>query len=58
MWRDPVVEEVRNIREARARKFNYDLQAIYREIKKQEKTSGRKLISFPPRRMETVDQPE
>ena len=58
MWRDPVVEEVRNIREAHARKFNYDLQAIYREIKKQEKTSGRKFISFPPRRMETVDQPE
>ena len=56
MWRDPIVEEVRNIREAHARKFNYDLEAIFREIKKQEKTSGRKFISFTPKRIEAADQ--
>ena len=50
------MEEVRNIREAHARKFNYDLEAIFREIKKQEKTSGRKFISFTPKRIEAADQ--
>lgn len=29
---DPLVAEVRAIREAYAKRFNYDLQAIYREL--------------------------
>jgi hypothetical protein len=58
MWKDPIVEEVRKIREAHARKFNYDLQAIYKDLKKREKTSGRQFTSLPPKRVEHVDQPE
>ena len=33
MWEDPIVEEVRKARDAHAAKFNYDLQAIYRDLK-------------------------
>ena len=51
MWQDSVVDEVREIRDAYARKFNYDLEAIYRDLKEQEKRSSGKLVSLPPRRV-------
>lgn len=37
---DPIVDEVRRIRDALAARFNYDLDAIYRDIKKREKETG------------------
>ncbi len=40
MWEDPVVEAVRKVRDAHAAEFDYDLQAIYRAIKKEEAQSG------------------
>ena len=49
---DPIVDEVRRVRDAHAARFNYDLDAIFRDIKAQEKKSGRKFVSFPPRRAE------
>ena len=33
MWEDPVVEEVRKIRDVHAAYLNYDLQAIFRVLK-------------------------
>ena len=45
-WSDPIVDEVRRIRDAHAAKFNYDLKAIFRDIKEQEKRSGRTYVSF------------
>ena len=33
---DEIVEEVRAIRDAHAAKFNYDLRAIYEDLKKSE----------------------
>ena len=56
MSKDPLVAEVRAIREAYARQFNYDLEAICRDLKEQEKSSGRKTISLPPKRIEAVEQ--
>jgi hypothetical protein len=43
---DPIVDEVRRIRDTHAAKFNYDPDAIFRDIKEQEKRSGRKYVSF------------
>ena len=37
MWEDPIVEKIHKIREEHARKFNFDLQAIYNDLKAQEK---------------------
>jgi hypothetical protein len=34
MWKDEIVEEVRKNREAYAAKFNFDLQAMYEDLKK------------------------
>ena len=47
MWVDVVVEETRKIREEHAEEFNYDLEAIYRDLKEQEKKSSRKVVSLP-----------
>ncbi len=49
---DPVVEEVRAAREAYARRFGYDLRALCRDLREQERTSGREFVSLPPRRPE------
>ena len=48
MWEDSIVEEVRKIRDAHARRFDYELQAIYDDLKKQEKRSERIFVSYPP----------
>jgi hypothetical protein len=40
MQDDPIVEEVRRVREAYAAKFNYDLEAIFQDLKRQERESG------------------
>jgi hypothetical protein len=56
MWKDAIVEETRKAREEYAARFNYDLDAIYRDLKKQEKRSKRKAVSLlhkeprPPRK--------
>lgn len=46
MWIDRIVEETRKAREEHAAKFNYDLEAIYRDLKEQEKKSGRNVVSL------------
>ena len=50
MWKDEIVEEVRQTRDAYAARFNYDLDAIYKDLKDKEHKSKRKLVSFSPRR--------
>lgn len=50
MIRDPIVEEVRRARQKHAARFNYDLQAIFKDLKEKEKASGRRLVSYPPKR--------
>jgi len=49
---NPIVDEVRRVRDEHAARFNSYLDAIFRDIKKQEKKSGRKFVCFPPRLIE------
>ena len=58
MWHDPIVEEVRAIRDAYAQQFNYDLEAIYRDLKEQEAQSGRAVVSLPPKRVASEGKAE
>lgn len=37
---DPIVDEVRRVRDAHAASFNYNLHAIFLDIKKREKERG------------------
>ena len=50
MWNDPIVDEVRKVRDEHAKKFNYDLQAIVADLKKQQKASRRKFVTLPPKK--------
>ena len=54
MWRDPVVEEVRAIRDAYSKRFDYDLRAIAEDLRKKEKLSDRKLVDPGPREVEVL----
>jgi hypothetical protein len=49
--KDHIVEEVRRIREEHAAQFNYDVDAIYEDLKRIEAKSGRPHVSFGPRRI-------
>ncbi len=49
MERDPLIQEIRAIREAYAERFNYDLRAIYRDLKDLERRTGRPIVSPPQR---------
>ena len=50
---DPIVDEVRRVRDAHAAMFNYDLDAIFLDIKDQEKKSGLTFVSYPARQTES-----
>jgi len=52
---DPIVDEVRRIRDAHASRFNYDLDAIFQDIKEREKRSGHKFVAGVARQ-ETPNQ--
>ena len=56
MWIDSIVEETRKARAEHAAKFNYDLEAIYRDLKEQEEMSGRKVVSLPAKQPARVAQ--
>lgn len=50
MRRDPIVEEVRKIREAIAREHGNDLDAIIAAFQREEATSGVTTVSLPSKR--------
>jgi len=45
MWKDPIIEELHQIREAHAKQFNYDMWAIYEDLKAKEMKNGWKKVS-------------
>jgi hypothetical protein len=53
--KDPILAEIRQIREAYAKRFNYDVRAMLRDLKEQQIKSGRKTVSLPPKRIKPVD---
>jgi len=46
MSKDPIVDEVRRIREKQAAKHGFDISAILSAAKKRQRRSGRKVVSF------------
>jgi hypothetical protein len=47
--KDPIVEEVRRSRKKHAAKFNNDIDAIVKDIKKRQKKYGKRLVSHAPK---------
>jgi hypothetical protein len=54
MSSDPIVDEVRAIRDAIAREHGYDLGAIFRMLREAEAKSGREHVSPPPPKVEPL----
>ena len=46
MMKDEIVDQVRQVRELHAAKFNYDLKAIVADARKRQKNSGHTVASF------------
>jgi len=50
MWKDPIVEETRKLREQYTSKFNHDIDKIYEDIQLQQTKSNKKPVSLPARK--------
>ncbi|HOD83968.1 MAG: hypothetical protein BWX88_00683 [Planctomycetes bacterium ADurb.Bin126] len=46
MYKDPIVEEVRKNRQARAEKFGFDVRAIMEDARKREHASGHSIVNL------------
>lgn len=57
MQNDPVVDEVRRIRHAYAKRFGFDLRAMVADLRRKEQEHPERLVSFEPkpaRRLKTA----
>lgn len=55
-YSDPIVDEVRAIRDAIAKECDYDVEKIAQAIKAHEAQSGRKIVRLPPRKVAVVQR--
>ena len=46
---DPIISELRAVRDAYAARFDYDVAAIFRDIRARQKASDREYVRFPAR---------
>lgn len=46
MWEDEIVEEIHRIREEYAKSFNYDLNAIFADLRKKQEESGKEIVTL------------
>lgn len=51
---DPIVAEVRAVRDEHAAKFDYDVKAIFEDLRARQEASGRKYVRYPARRISPV----
>jgi hypothetical protein len=54
MVQDPIVEQIKRIREEYAARFNYDLEAIARDVRTRQDDGEHQLVRRPPRRVQPV----
>lgn len=47
MWKDPIVDELHRIREKHAKQFDYDVRAMFEDLKTREKICGHKIVRAP-----------
>jgi len=58
MRKDPIVEEIRKLREAYAAKFNYDVDAIFRDLQESQKNSDWKVVRLKSRPAQSLKKPK
>lgn len=47
---DPIIAELRAIREAYAARFDYDVDAMFKDIRARQEASGQEYVRLPARR--------
>jgi hypothetical protein len=50
---DPIIAEIRRIRDEYARRFNYDLHAMCEDLRRKQELRGARVVTYPPRRPRT-----
>lgn len=50
IWPDPIIIEVRAIRDEYAARFDYDVGKIFRDLQDRQNASDRKYVCYPARR--------
>ena len=50
MQSDPIVNEIREIRECRAARFGYDIRAIVKDAQERDAVGDREIVRLQPRR--------
>ena len=48
-WTDPIIAELRAVRDEHAARFDYDVEAIFQDIRAIQETSGREDVRYPAR---------
>ena len=52
---DPIVAEVRAVRDRLAAECGYDVKEIFRRVRKEQAESGLEYVCYPPRRVSPRD---
>ena len=55
MWEDPIVAEVHRIREELAARFNFDIHAMFADMRKRQAGLGSRLVSLAKPAEPTAD---
>ena len=53
---DPIIAELRGIRQAYAARFDYDVEAMFRDLRARQEASGREYVRLPARRRVSAAQ--
>ena len=51
---DPIIDELRKVRDALAKKYDYDIEKLAEALRAEQEKGGRKVVSFPPRKPRQV----
>ena len=54
---DPIMAEVWAVRDRLAARFDYDLEAIFKDLRAEEARSGLSYEQYPPRRLRSGENP-
>ncbi|MGA2034869.1 MAG: hypothetical protein ABSG68_21675 [Thermoguttaceae bacterium] len=53
---DPIIAEIRKIREEHAKRFNFDVRAMGEDLRRRQFKGGRKVVSFAKGYMEVIQE--
>ena len=55
MWKDPIVAEIRSLRDEYARQFDYDADAIFDDLIKKQAMHPERVVSLPPHKAKGLE---